>query len=307
MSQSWRKLGMLYCPADTGRHLKLLSHAANPLPVLLEGDVYRVFYSGRDANNRSSVGAVDIDIVTRQVVCAHNQPFFEYGPGGSFYADGVSIGNCYVTNGVRYMLFMGWQSPKDSQWRGDIGRLVVKSDLTLELASDVPFMGSDSTDPLSLSYPWVLKNETGSYSMWYGSTTMWDAGNGEMLHVINGASSADGHVWQRTGLAVPFELGRAQAFSRPTVVEDVRSGYEMWFAYRSGSGKKYRIGYAASNNGKEWKLALENAGIDVSVDGWDSEMIEYPFVFDHQGQRYMLYNGNGYGKTGFGMAVLTNE
>ena len=36
-------------------------------------------------------------------------------------------------------------------------------------------------------------------------------------------------------------------------------------------------------------------------------MIEYPFVFDHKGQRFMLYNGNGYGKTGFGMAVLTNE
>ena len=33
-------------------------------------------------------------------------------------------------------------------------------------------------------------------------------------------------------------------------------------------------------------------------------MIEYPFVFDHDGSRYMLYNGNGYGKTGFGLAVL---
>ena len=30
--------------------------------------------------------------------------------------------------------------------------------------------------------------------------------------------------------------------------------------------------------------------------GWDSEMIAYPFVFDHKGNRYMLYNGNSYGK-----------
>jgi hypothetical protein len=45
-------------------------------------------------------------------------------------------------------------------------------------------------------------------------------------------------------------------------------------------------------------------GIGVSADGWDSEMIEYPFVFDHAGSRYMLYNGNGYGKTGIGLAVL---
>ena len=27
-------------------------------------------------------------------------------------------------------------------------------------------------------------------------------------------------------------------------------------------------------------------------------MVEYPFVFDHRGSRYMLYNGNGYGATG---------
>ena len=248
-----------------------------------------------------------MDIVTRKVVCEHSKPFFEYGPVGSFYADGVSIGNCYEVNGVCYMLFMGWQSPKGSHWRGDIGRLIVKPDVTLELANNVPLMGSDSTDPLSLSYPWVLKNETGSYGMWYGSVTNWDVGNGEMLAPIKFASSADGHLWQRTGLALPFELGRAQAFSRPTVIGDIRNGYEMWFSYRSGSGEKYRIGYAVSKDGHMWELALEDAGIDVSADGWDAEMIEYPFVFDHKGRRYMLYNGNGYGKTGFGMAVLAHE
>jgi len=30
----------------------------------------------------------------------------------------------------------------------------------------------------------------------------------------------------------------------------------------------------------------------------------YPYVFDHAGSRYMLYNGNGYGRTGFGIAIL---
>ena len=36
-------------------------------------------------------------------------------------------------------------------------------------------------------------------------------------------------------------------------------------------------------------------------------MIEYPHVFDHNGKRHMLYNGNNYGKTGFGLAVLENN
>jgi len=76
---------------------------------------------------------------------------------------------------------------------------------------------------------------------------------------------------------------------------------------QGGGGETYRIGYAQSVDGKNWELNLEEAGIDVSSEGWDSEMIEYPFVFDHKGERYMLYNGNGFGKTGFGLAVLNNE
>jgi hypothetical protein len=46
---------------------------------------------------------------------------------------------------------------------------------------------------------------------------------------------------------------------------------------------------------------------DVSEEGWDSEMMCYPYVFDHKGERYMLYNGNGYGKSGFGIAKLISK
>ncbi|WP_297185865.1 hypothetical protein [uncultured Porticoccus sp.] len=307
MKRHWQKLGLLYCPEGSGPHEKLRTHAANPLPVLIQGDLYRIFYSGRDSRNRSSVGAVDVDIMQRKVVKVHDQPFFEHGPEGTFYADGVSIGNCYEADGLRYMLFMGWQAPTNGHWRGDVGRLVVKPDLTLELDRDYPFITTDMVDPISLSYPWVMFNSAGRYDMWYGSTQSWDAGNGEMLHVINYASSEDGHCWSREGLAVPFRLGEAQAFSRPTVVADGMGGFEMWFSYRSGSGETYRIGYAVSNNGKDWYLALADAGITLSDSGWDSEMLEYPFVFDHKGQRYMLYNGNGYGRTGFGLVVMADE
>jgi hypothetical protein len=124
-----------------------------------------------------------------------------------------------------------------------------------------------------------------------------------MIHVLNRATSEDGDHWTRHGLAVPYEIGIAQAFSRPTVLCDA-SGYRMWFSYRSGSGTPYRIGYATSTDGAHWKLDLQNTGIDVSDTGWDSDMIEYPAVVEHRGRIYMLYNGNGYGRTGFGLAVL---
>ena len=300
MSIRWRKLGLLYKPDPGGRSQKLLTHAANPLPVHREGHIYRVFYSGRDSQNRSSVGAVDIDIVRCEVLNELPEPAFAHGPEGSFYADGVSCGNCYLVGGVRYMLFMGWQSPPDRHWRGDIGRLVVGADLSLRLDGDAPFLSCDDVDPISLSYPWVMDCGDG-FRMWYGSTLSWDAGNGEMLHVINQAKSADGANWERLGAALPRQLGIAQAFSRPTVVGNEASGYQMWFSYRGGKGTRYRIGYATSADGGRWVLRLADAGIGVSDLRWDSDMIEYPFVFDHKGEWLMLYCGNSYGRTGFGI------
>lgn len=297
----WIKQRLLYSLPAGGLHPKLKTHAANPLPIHIGDNVFRIFFCARDAQNRSSVGAVDVDIITREIVHEHAEPFFEFGPTGSFYEAGVSIGNCYEANGRRYMLFMGWQAPAGGHWRGDIGRLVVGSDLTLQLDATTPLLGSDETDPLSLAYPWVMKMPKGGYRMWYPSVVSWEAGNGEMLAVIKGAHSLNGEHWIREGIAVPYALGQAQAFSRPTVLAS-DTGYEMWFSFRSGTGQSYRIGYATSPDAEVWTLALPEAGIDVSESGWDSEMIEYPFVFEHAGQRYMLYNGNGYGKSGFGIA-----
>jgi hypothetical protein len=301
----WKKLGRLYEPKLL--HPKLISHAANPLPVLLEGDIYRVFYSGRDRQNRSSIGYIDVDIIKKEVVYIHNQPVFEHGPEASFYSDGVSIGNCYEVNGQRYILFMGWHYPPGEHWRGEIGRLRLEPDFSLVLDSEHPLISIDRLDPISLSYPWVLRNTEGLYQMWYGSTKTWDAGNGEMIHTIHYAHSNDGHKWRRQGPSVPFELNVAQAFSRPSVLQKKNGSAEMWFSYRSGKGESYRIGYAIREESQIWRLSLNKTGIDVSLQGWDSEMIEYPFVFQHQHDTFMFYNGNSYGKTGFGLAVLIDE
>ncbi|WP_416067753.1 hypothetical protein ACK9YZ_23325 [Rhizobium sp. ZK1] len=299
----WKKRGRLFV-ATGERHPKLLTHQANPLAVHLENDIFRIFYSGRDCENRSSVGAVDIEIPTGIVVCDHIEPFVVHGPAGSFYEAGISIGNDYRTDGDRFILFMGWQNKPGDHWRGDIGRLKVTPEINLEIFDRHPYLASDPEDRVSLSYPWVRQHNH-DYQMWYGSTETWDGGNGEMVHVIKGAVSSDGRSWRKTGLAVPYILGVAQAFSRPTVIR-LNDGIDhMWFSYRAGDGSTYRIGHAQSaDDGLTWTLALDALSIQASESGWDSEMIEYPFVFGHKGAVYMLYNGNGFGKSGFGLAAL---
>jgi hypothetical protein len=300
----WRKLGRLYAAPPI--HPKLQSHAANPLAVHLRDDIFRVFFSGRDEANRSSVGFVDVDIVRRECLATCVVPAFVHGPAESFYSHGVSIGCCYEAAGTRYMLFMGWHLPGTGHWYGQIGRLVVGSDLALRADSDAPLLALDTADPISLSYPWVVPGDKG-WRMWYGSTLSWDTGDGSMLHVIKEATSANGTNWTRGELAVPYQMGVAQAFSRPTVAQRADGGWDMWFSYRDDIRTKYRIGRATSDDGRGWALRLANVGIGVSEEGWDSEMVEYPFVFDHRGERYMLYCGNGYGQTGFGLAMLENE
>lgn len=302
---SWTKLGRIFDPSGGNRHPKLATHAANPLPLHLGGAVYRIFYGGRDDQNRTSIGAVDIDIVSHEIVEDHLEPVYQHGPDGSFYADGVSIGNSYVAaDGQTYVLFMAWEVPANAHWRGTIGRLRLLADKSLVGVDADPYIGRSDVDPVSLSYPWVQQSPSGGYQMWYGSTTTWNAGNGEMRHVLNFATSDDGLDWTLKGQAVPDVLGRAQAFSHPTVAEHPDGGLEMWYSYRGTPDKSYRIGYARSHDSTTWQLLPDSAGIDVSSDGWDSEMVEYPFVFDHDGSRFMLYNGNGYGKSGFGLAVL---
>jgi hypothetical protein len=75
----------------------------------------------------------------------------------------------------------------------------------------------------------------------------------------------------------------------------------MWYSRR---GPDYRLGYAESPDGDSWVRLDEACDLAPSADGWDSVTVEYASVFDHGGARFMLYNGNGYGRTGFGVAVL---
>lgn len=298
----WKKEGQIF--RVDSKNPDLISHASNPLALHLKGDVFRVFFSARNIDNKSSISYVDINIVKKEVINVSDKTVIKYGSDESFYSHGISIGNMYKNKKNKdFILFMGWQIRGDNHWRGDIGRLNLVDNEKLILSPKSAFMVCDEEDKVSLSYPFVIFHDN-IYKMWYGSTINWNSENGEMVHVIKYATSLDGETWQKKGVSIPFEVGVAQAFSKPTVVINEK-GYHMWYSYRSGNGEKYRIGYSFSKNGINWERQHHLVGIDVSSSGWDSEMVCYPFVFNHKKETYMLYNGNSHGKAGFGLATLT--
>jgi predicted GH43/DUF377 family glycosyl hydrolase len=86
----------------------------------------------------------------------------------------------------------------------------------------------------------------------------------------------------------------------------------MFFSYRYATNFKnkergYKIGYASSSDGITWVRDDKKTGITLSENGWDSEMLHYPHIFELNNELYMIYNGNEFGKYGFGLAKLEGE
>ena len=83
--------------------------------------------------------------------------------------------------------------------------------------------------------------------------------------------------------------------------------YRQAYGFRQDSSRGYRLGYARSTDLKNWVRDDSVAGIDVSSEGWDSQMQCYPHLFESDGKVYLLYNGNEFGRYGFGLAMLEND
>lgn len=294
----WRRLGRIFAP--DGQCAWMRTHAANGVARRVAGSVHRVYFGARDEQNRSSVGFVDIDLARPGAILGVSREAL-LGPGerGAFDDSGVSVG-WIVEAGERLQLYyVGWSLGVTVPFRNSIG-LAVGTDRGLVRVSRAPILDRSEIDPFSLSYPCVLAEADG-WKMWYGSTVRWAEQGPGMKHVLKLARSTDGVRWVATG-AICLDSDRAgeEMFARPSVVRD-RGRYRMWYSVR---GATYRIGYAESPDGVEWTRKDEEGGLAPSGEGWDSESVEYPFVFLDQGRTYMVYNGNGYGRTGLGLAVL---
>jgi hypothetical protein len=296
----WRKLGQIYAPDGSKPWMR--SHAANPTADRIEGDLFRIYFSSRDERNRSSISFVDINLrEPSRILREADAPVLSPGELAMFDDSGVSIG-CVVTVGARkYLYYMGWHLTVTVPWQNALGLAISDGPgHPFRRVSRFPVVELNEVDPYTLSYPWVTV-ENGRFRMWYGSNTQWGARKEDMRHLIKYAESPDGIHWQRPGIvAIDFNDPSEYAMCKPCVIKD-QDRFRMWFCSR---GETYRIRYAESQDGVNWVRHDDRAGIDVSTHGWDAEMIEYPCVFDHNGSRYMFYAGNGYGRTGFGLAVL---
>ena len=288
------------------------SHTTTPSGFLAADDVLRVYVGVRDREGRTRPTYFDCrPDDPRDVFYVHEQPVLELGALGAFDDSGV-MPSCVVATADRtYLYYVGWNLGVTVPYRNSIG-LAVSEDggRTFLRSFDGPLFDRSPVEPYYAAMPWVTR-EGSLWRMWYSSTTGWEVieGRPEPRYLIKSAESADGIHWKLTDQVCIAPADDREAVGRPCVLLD-SAGYRMWYCYRGTVGYRsdkraaYRIGYAESADGTHWERKDGEVGIDASESGWDSRMIEYPYVYAHGDRLRMLYNGDGFGKTGVGYAVL---
>jgi hypothetical protein len=304
----WIKKGHVF--KASGEYSWMQSHAANPFAIRLSESIYRIFFTVRDSLSRSFITFGDFDADKNfQLVHLSDKPVLEPGEPGLFDDSGVAVGYLIYINNKLVLYYLGWNLKVTVPWLNTIGRAEWdESEQRFIKCGRAPMMDRSEEDPFSISYPSVLFDQ-GMYRMWYGSNLAWGNTQETMQHVFKYAESDNGIHWKRTNeILLNFEHPGEYALSKPFVMKEDDKPYQMWYSYRAnGEILSYRIGYAESADGLQWTRMDDQAGIDVTPNAWDSDMISYPFIFRHKGELHMLYNGNGYGRAGFGFAILNED
>ena len=298
----WEKLGQVFRPE--GQYNWVKSHAMLPTVDHVSGDIFRVYFSGRDEQNISRTGYLHIDINDpTKVIELSSEPIVDIGELGSFDDNGISP-TCIVNHeGKKYFYVMGWN--KGSKVRAaEVSGLTISSDggESFQKYSRSPIIDRTDQEPFTILVISCILIEDGVWRMWYDSADHWIT---EELprYNIKYAESTDGINWERKGLvSVDYKSDEETRVSRASIIKD-EGIYKMWYCYAFGSGG-YTMGYAESPDGYKFERKDDLVGISESETGWDSTMICYPNVFEHKGEVYMMYSGNGYGKEGFGVAKL---
>jgi len=302
----WKKLGHIFTPSGNSDWMS--SHAAVPFVERLGGTNIKIYFSSRNKNNKSLIGWIIIDVnEPTEVLEISQEPVLGLGEIGFFDEDGVMGCELINVKDTKYLYYIGWNIGTSVPYRNAIGLAIFNTKTNdYKKYSEGPILDRSVYDPCFVASNCVIRKGD-QFLMYYLSCIKWQKTNNHFKHHyhIKMATSQDGIFWQPTGkLAIDFQYENEYAISVPRVLL-INGKYRMWYSYRGGNtSDTYRVGYAESPNATDWVRKDDQVGIEVSESGWDAEMICYPYIFEHKNKLYMLYNGNDYGKTGFGLAVL---
>jgi hypothetical protein len=302
---AWHKLGPVYCA--TGEQAWAASHAYCPTPFALDdGERIRVLCAFLDADRIGRCGWVDVDGQRPdRVLAVSERPALAVGAPGTFDEHGVTpLSVARLPDGVLRLYYAGWQRGVGVRYTLFTG--VAQSDddgASFERVSEAPVLDRADGELHIRSSVHVRPSDDG-WRMWYAAGSEWvSTGKDEKpRYALRHLSSGDGIAWPRAGSMCLEPRTDELGFARPCVVE--RDGLmRMWYSRRTVE-RGYDLGYAESADGLEWRRLDNDAGLERGAPGdWDAEMVGLSCLLETAGGTLLFYNGNGYGATGFGVAI----
>jgi predicted GH43/DUF377 family glycosyl hydrolase len=301
----WKKLGLVYYP--DGHLWWAKTHAMIPTPDIINDKIIRIYITLCDAGGIGRVGYVDVDSNDpKEILNVSQNPVLDIGVPGTFDENGVL--QCSIVNlpdGRKFLYYVGFELGTKIRYRLLSG-LAISDDggISFQRTKQTPVLERASKELFFRGGPFC-SFDADRFRMWYVAGSSWMEIDGKMMPVytINYLESPDGIRWGKEGkVCIDVEHEDEYGFGRPYVIKE-DGFYRMFYSIR----KKhigYRLGYAESEDGISWIRKDDEVGIDVSESGWDSETICYSAVLKVKDKVYMFYNGNEFGKTGFGYAVL---
>ncbi len=315
----WKKLGKIFDPTEHKLANNCFEYAQSPQTIVFD-DFVRIYFSTREKDETgkflSHVSFVDMDKNFKNVLQVSNQTVVPLGKLGCFDEHGIFPMNVVRNEEKIFAYTTGWNRKVSVSADASIGFAISEDNgLTFKKSGDGPILAASLNEPFLVcdAFVAIFKNV---FHMWYIYGTRWikDAMEEapQRVYKIVHATSADGISWEREGRSIISDvLNENECQALPTVIE-YNNSYHMFFCFREATGfrkikeRGYRIGYAYSDDLKNWTRADSEVGIHTAEGEWDSDMMCYPHVFHCDGKIYLLYNGNEFGRYGFGLAVMEN-
>jgi len=304
---AWVKKGLVFDPATHAPWIN--SHAQVPTAFEMD-DRIRIYFAGRNDLGKSFMTYVDLNKAEpTKILYVHDQPIIPLGKLGTFDDEGMMPSDLVKHQGRLYFYYSGWNQRAAPGLYHNTTGVVFSEDggATFKRDFEGPILDRTPAEPYMAVTPVILLEE-GLWQMWYVAGTSWQLIDGkcEPVYVIKYAHSTDGISWVRPPEVCIKPNHELEAYSRPSVVKD-GDVYKMWYSYRDsndfrGGRGSYRLGYSESANGRDWVRKDDSLVLNGATGSWENEMQCYPYVADVAGKRYMFYNGNGFGRSGFGIA-----
>ncbi|MCO6499923.1 MAG: hypothetical protein J5I47_06030 [Vicingus serpentipes] len=313
---NWEKLGQVLDLNKIENQDWMQEQAQNPYTVDM-GDYIRVYFNCRakkdpDGKSKSYAGFVDLDKNDLfKIINMSKKPIMEHGGMGDFDQFGIMAGSVVKFDNEYYLYYVGWTREYAVPYNWAIGLGISKDGgETFERYGRGPIIGASHNEPfLQAGCSTIIKIEN-VYHLWYTSGIDWIQTDSkpESVYQIMHAISSNGKDWTREGIPLIEEKYNKEAQASPSVMF-FGDKWHMVFSYRHSvdfrnKERGYRLGYAWSNNLKDWHRNDEFLNFDVSELGWDSEMVCYPHLCKINNEIYLFYCGNDFGKYGFGIAKL---